>query len=358
MAPAPPPPYCCPGAEGGCSPARFALPATLLAPTGRKQYAVVTLLMRGDAYLPGALMLARSLREASPRLAAEVDLVCMVTPDVGAVARADLATEFDRVDAVDYIEIPEALVNHSKPEVRPAYARTFTKLRCLTYAAYKKVLLVDADMVVVRPEVFALFDVPAPAGVFFGCTRQFYADQFDAHVKAYCPRIAHGRPIPLDLFDRSCPGLPPSRTHERGAYLGVETSIALLEPSKRDFAALTARLDEARALGVPRYGGDTTLLSEYYKGRWHSMDMRFLGRWTTPALRPEVFTVDMYGSEGKPWDALRRPELRSYPDVAFWLAEFRKAYRARFAKTCHHPGLKPLAQLAPPPPPSAKKTEG
>ena len=50
------PAYCCPakGPEGLCSPAAFALPKTLLDARGRKQYAAVTLLMRGDAYLPGA----------------------------------------------------------------------------------------------------------------------------------------------------------------------------------------------------------------------------------------------------------------------------------------------------------------
>ena len=344
---APPRKYCCPGAEGACSQASFPVPDTLLASKGRKQYAIITLLMRGDAYLPGALMLARSLREAHPKLASEVDLICMVTADVSAMARKDLATEFDKVDPVDYIEIPEALVNHSKPEVRPSYAKTFTKLRCLLYTQYKKVLLMDADMLVVRPEVFGLFDLATPAAIFMGCLRQFMPTQFDDHVTAYCSRLAHGAIVPPDLFaNKTCGGLPdtvaPDQRRDKRVYVGMETSLVLLEPSKKEFEAMLAKLAAARALRVPKYSGDTMLLSEHYEGKWRSMDMRFLGRWTTPTLRPEVFTVDLYGSDGKPWDAPKRPELRKWVDIAFWLAEFGKAYRTRFAKTCHHPGLRQL----------------
>lgn len=347
-------PYCCtaPGEPGRCSQAAFALPATLLDKRGKKQYAAVTLLMMGDGYLPGALMLARSLREASPRLAAEIDLVCMVTPDVSAQARTDLATEFDVVDPVDYIAIDPRRVPHPKSEVRPVYARTFTKLRCLAYAQYAKVLLLDADMVAVRPEVFALFAMDPPAAVFFGCLRPFMAPQFADHVAAYCPQVSHGETIPAALFaDKACRNVPrgSGRDGDKRVFIGVETSIALLAPSATDLAAMRQTLEaDAKSQGPPKYAGDTTLLSEAFEGRWRAMDMRFLGRWTSPALRPEVFTIDMYGSEGKPWDVARMDAkqaaaMRAYPDVAFWLASFERAYRDTFAKRCRHPALRALA---------------
>ena len=225
-------PYCCPAPDGDgkCSPASFSLPATLLDARGKKQYAVVTLLMLGDGYLPGCLLLAKSLRDASPRLCAEVDLVCMVTPDVSASARADLRTLFDRVDEVPYIELPPARVPH-RPAVRPIYARTFTKLRFLQYKQYAKVLLMDADMVAVRPDLFSLFDLSPPAAVFFGCLRSFFAPQFADHLRRYCPLLSHGGLIPASLFeDKTCQRVPrgTGREGDKRIYVGCETSLVLL----------------------------------------------------------------------------------------------------------------------------------
>ena len=341
--------YCCPdpASPGGCSPATFPLPKTLLSPRGKKQYAAVTLLMMGDGYLPGALLLAHSLRQASPTLSAEIDVVCMVTPDVGAQARADLRTVFDAVVPVEYIAIPPHRVPH-RPAVRPVYAKTFTKLHCLEFTQYKKVLLLDADMVVVRPELYALFDLRPPAAVFFGCLRPFFEKQFDDHVTAYCPRLSHGELIPKALFeDKACARVPRGDGSEgnKRIFVGVETSIALLEPSVKDLASMRATLDaDASSSGPPKYAGDTTLLSEAYEGRWRAMDMRFLGRWTNPTLRPEVFTIDLYGTQGKPWDIVdmaptKAAEMRAYPDVKFWLAAFKSA---AFTAACKHRSLQRL----------------
>lgn len=348
--------YCCPGPQGvqenpPCSPARFQIPRTLFSDGEKKQYAIVTLLMMGDSYLPGALMLARSLREASPRLSSEVDLVCMVTADVSAVARADLATEFDRVDAVDYIEHPPERIRHRSPAVRKVYAKTFTKLRCMgpAYSRYRKVLLMDADMLVPsgRPEIFSLFELEPPAAVFFGCLRPFFPAQFADHVATYCPHLRHGELVPRHLFtDKRCAAVNRSpiqtKTKKEGnkrIYVGMETSIVLLEPNASDLASMQQVLarDAAASKTQAWINGDTALLSKHYEGRWRHVDMRFLGRWTDPVERPEVFTIDLYGSEGKPWDVAAKPELRRYPDIAYWLSTYKKAYKRRFSKTCKHP---------------------
>ena len=359
MAPA----YCCPSKNGAndssdhidlrCSPAAFLLPATLLDARGKKRYAVVTLLMRGDAYLPGCLLLARSLREVSPGLSAQVDIVCMVTPDVSQVARADLKTEFDSVIEVPYMSLPEARIAH-RPDVRPVYARTFTKLNCLNLLQYNKILLMDADMVVVRPEIYSLFALEPPAAVFFGCLRQFMESQFADHISYYCPLLTHGELIPKTLFeDKACRRVPRqsysnntrASKQDKRVYIGVETSIVLLEPNVADLGAMKATMAaDAASTGPPKYAGDTTLMSEAYEGRWRAMDMRFLGRWTNPTLRPEVFTVDLYGTEGKPWDivhmdAAKVAAMRTYPDVGYWLKKFKQA---RFDKTCKHSTISSL----------------
>ena len=344
--------YCCPGPDSNnqpCSPATFALPATLRDATGKKQYAIVTLLMLGDKYLLGALMLAKSLRDASPHLSKDVDIVCMITPDVSTLARADLLTQFDRVEQVDYITHPEDRIRHGSAAVRRVYARTFTKLRCLDAdfeRRYRKILMLDADLLVVRPEIFTLFELEPPAAVFFGCLRPFFEPQFKDHIETYCPRLHHGELVPRDLFaDKSCARVPKARQPiEEGnkrIYVGMETSLVLLAPRAADLATMQRALArDAIQKGQKRYNGDTSLLSETYEGRWRSVDMRFLGRWTNPTLRPEVFTIDLYGSQGKPWDVGSLPELRAYPDVAYWLKVYRKSYRVVFSKTCSHPALK------------------
>ena len=47
----------------------------------------VTLVMKGDAYVPGALTMAFTVRRTQTR----GELVCMVTPDVSALARSQYA---------------------------------------------------------------------------------------------------------------------------------------------------------------------------------------------------------------------------------------------------------------------------
>ena len=65
-----------------------------------KKCAYVTLMMIGDAYLPGALVLADSLR----RVKSKWPVVIMVTPDVSKEACQILAGAYDDVIHVDYIK--------------------------------------------------------------------------------------------------------------------------------------------------------------------------------------------------------------------------------------------------------------
>jgi hypothetical protein len=126
-------------------------------------YAYVALVMKGDAYIPGALVAAASLRNTKTRHA----LVCMVTPDVTATGREALAQVFDRVIQVDYLQ--GAVRRMATSRQQDMYKRwmdvSFTKWRALTLVDYAKVLFVDADKVVLT-NVDHLFDLPAPAGTF------------------------------------------------------------------------------------------------------------------------------------------------------------------------------------------------
>jgi len=66
----------------------------------KSSFCYTTLVMKGDAYVPGALVMAGSLRNTkTPH-----DLVCMVTPDVSSKARKQLSLVFDRVIEVPVLE--------------------------------------------------------------------------------------------------------------------------------------------------------------------------------------------------------------------------------------------------------------
>ncbi len=65
-----------------------------------KSHAYVWLVMRGDRFVPGALISAWSVKKSG----STKDLVCMITEDVSETARLQLATVFTRVIIVPYIQ--------------------------------------------------------------------------------------------------------------------------------------------------------------------------------------------------------------------------------------------------------------
>ena len=67
-----------------------------------KPYLVVTLLMKGDDYLPGALVLGYSLLRTGTN--EEFDVGIMLTPDVSQEARLLLENSYSRIITVGYIE--------------------------------------------------------------------------------------------------------------------------------------------------------------------------------------------------------------------------------------------------------------
>jgi hypothetical protein len=132
-------------------------------PDEPQHMAWVVLLMIGDGYLPGALVVAASLR----RLKTAHDIVCMVTPDISETVRVALRQIYDRVVEVPYIE-HAAKQFKTKSQVS-MYAgwidRSFTKWNCLTLTEYDKVILLDADMVALT-NCDDLFEMTAPAATY------------------------------------------------------------------------------------------------------------------------------------------------------------------------------------------------
>ncbi|KAE9379134.1 glycosyltransferase family 8 protein [Stipitochalara longipes BDJ] len=124
-----------------------------MASEGEDVYATVLL---SDSYLPGALVLAHSLKDAGTTR----KIAVLVTTDtVSADAMAQLQTIFDFIIPV------ERIVNESQANLalmgRLDLHSTFTKIALWKQLQFRKIVYMDADMVALRaPD--ELFDIPDP----------------------------------------------------------------------------------------------------------------------------------------------------------------------------------------------------
>jgi len=140
-------------------------------PVVRPPYALITLVMRGDRYVPGACVFARSARETlHPERSKLIDLVCMVTQDVSSSARVLLGHEFDAVVEVPVITSTYVKINGIFDNKYASWiADSYTKWNCLGFDQYKRVGFFDADTLVKADVSEKLCDPDhhqRPAGVF------------------------------------------------------------------------------------------------------------------------------------------------------------------------------------------------
>ncbi len=113
--------------------------------------AFVTTLTHGDAYAPGVEALGQSLQATSTPAAR----VVMVTPDVSATARAQLAGQGWILRDVEPVKNPTP----AGEQLFPRFDKVFAKLRAWDLTEFDKVVLLDADMIVLRP-IDDLFERP------------------------------------------------------------------------------------------------------------------------------------------------------------------------------------------------------
>ena len=129
--------------------------------------AYVTLIMKSDKYVAGALVLAHSLRKCGTKY----PLVCMVTSDISVRAVKVLKKSYDYVWTVPYIR--QRCVTFKTRRQRDLYEdwieESFTKWNCINhkmFGRFDKVLFIDADMMVVDNCDRELFSLEPPAMTF------------------------------------------------------------------------------------------------------------------------------------------------------------------------------------------------
>ena len=311
------------------------------------KYAITTLLFEGDSYLPGILLLGSSIRKLMPKEYEKyITLCCMVTNDVSKEARSLILKIYDRVIDVDYLQIPSSLIKHKNPNTRNIYSKTFTKLRIFEMREYDKIVFLDSDMLVLKKEFFSLFNLNTPAAVFLGKLSNNPSDRYFKEFKKngtlfrqfqskYChwqnnnrrksgpEHILHGNLIPYDKKYEN---------EQISNGMNIETSVLLIKPSKYMMNEVNKYVENIRQKQI-KMSGDTEMISRLFKDKMYAIEPRFFGRWVNPEEHPELVVLDLYGSDGKPWDTTKFKELIKYidvGDVSYWWKMYMSMYENEY----------------------------
>lgn len=126
-------------------------------------YAIATLVMGGNGYVPAAVALAKSCRVYTEER--DVELVCLVTDDV--THTEQLYSIYDNVYTVDKITAGNmpSLGGHSAMKIYHWISDAPTKWNIFALEMYDKVLFLDADMIVLQ-DIYPLFSLSTPAAMF------------------------------------------------------------------------------------------------------------------------------------------------------------------------------------------------
>ena len=136
--------------------------------------AYVTTLCNGDGYVPGVEALGKSLEVSGARM----PRVVLVTPDVPDKARERLAAQGWQIRNVEPLENP----NPESAQLFARFAGTYTKLRGWELTEFDKIVLMDADTIVLQ-NIDDLFDRPSLAAA----PDSMVADRFNSGLMVLDP---------------------------------------------------------------------------------------------------------------------------------------------------------------------------
>lgn len=250
-------------------------PPEMFNKNGTCKFAYVTLVMLGDAYVSGAIIVANSARKAGSL----ADLVVLVTPDVSENGKEVLGKFFTHVIEVDFITVPNWRVQ--KQPHRKYLELVFTKLHLFNLTQYEKVLFIDADAIILKhPD--HLFTLNAPAGSLIEYKDQLitydkngnYVYPRDGELKWYkemCDCCEHGKKIDKKITDKVFSDFKNS---------GVAAGLWLLEPKEGELDRILKDVSQGRSkwlVGQKYVWPEQQYLTGFYSGRWTSINPRFYG---------------------------------------------------------------------------------
>lgn len=269
-------------------------------------YAYVTLVMKGDKYIPGALVLAESLKSVH----AKYPLICMVTNDVSSSAREALLKKYDNVVTVPYIHKKSIRMNSAKQaKIYGSWIeQSYTKWNILNkdLFPYDKVLFVDADMIFIQ-NCDHLFNLQAPALTFSSPWAVPYKNNgiFNPYGE-----VEHGKTIDSSLIIKGF-----------SSIIGI-SSLVLISPNTDVMKKFKSIIDENPIYGHRGCinGVDEQSIVETYISigatftHIHQQYNWLVGKhnWLINGETPK--TYHYYNT--KPWEQNRN----EWPDLAIWYA--------------------------------------
>ena len=303
----------------------------------RNLYAYATFLMRGDGYLPGALVLAYALKQHT-----EHDLICLVTDDVSKRAQHALGLVYDKV-----ILINELRIKSKVGTGRSDRNLLMTRLEALRLGPdgglgenYDKIILLDADVLPIG-SYDELFNLPAPAGIIMEGRSESYNDasensdkwSWHSHYEPICP---HGAPIPKEITDRVA---------DDPSNMGVNAGLWVLEPSKQTYDDFVSALHTQDIMDLVKNfpWPEMQLATLLWSGQWTNIDIRYCSIGGYPRL--DVLH-GMHFAGLKPWQTKSRSakHYRKYPDFELWRQYFTAVYWSN-PELHEYPMLKRLCEF-------------
>ena len=264
--------------------------------------AYLTLVMKGDEYVSGALVLAKSLRLTGTKHV----IACMITSDVSMIAQDDLHKVFDAVHVVDYYNAQVTRLRTDKAEkmYEAWMSISLTWYQALKLEQYEKVLLLDSDVAILR-NMDNLFNLSTPAG----CFHSFWQ-------RPYYGQLKHGSKVPSKHIMQAL--------HDRkGMFVCIGNGL-LLSPLQEAFTAFDeCMLDFAEkhngSLGFPESisGINEQMIAYFYVE--HGFTWTHIGTqyqiipWKKVKNSKEAPYLFHYFNM-KPW----RMNISAWPDLQVW----------------------------------------
>lgn len=282
---------------------------------GNRLYAYVVLIMLGDKYIPGAIAAAHHLK----KIGTKADLVVMVTPDVTEAGRKVLARFYDKLVDVPLIYVPNWRTQ--KQPHRKYLDYVFTKFHLFNLTEYEKVILLDADALVLKyPD--HLFSLNAPAGSMIpyksdmisydeNCDYVLPKNKQIKWYQEYCNCCAHGKIIPKKYTDE----VVTAKGHS-----GVGAAILLLKPKKGELDSILSDIkkEPGKTLVNKFIWPEQQYLTLRYSGQWTSVNPRFYGLQGYPHWKL-LFVLQFAGD--KPWFLNSKEDISKrlkYADFILW----------------------------------------
>ena len=254
-----------------------------------ENYAHTTLLMAGDAYLPGILVVGAALRY---HIKTRASLVCLVDDMVSSEARDMIGLIYDRVVEVPRLRAHES--SYPKELLSEAYRDVYTKLYLFDSALfpYKKVTFVDADLLPVR-FFDHLFAIPTPAGVIESVhpTSQY---EYIRHMDG----VRHGQPVPPAIL---------SVESDSDIYGGVNAGLLVISPNRSRFEDMVARIKLPMSEWGPKHRAMYDAGIRYGFPEQHFLQVDMQEAWYALDPRYNSMRMDVLRSFGIHWTIGRKP---------------------------------------------------